>query len=79
MKKTNKRHQGIKSVFNKRFSIKQFSIPIIWIPVVLALVICLVSYLSWSFGRTVNYKLLYESKVEETVRKMVKPEALKRP
>lgn len=66
-------------MFNKRFSIKQFSIPIIWIPVALVLVFCLVSYLSWSFGRTINYKFQYESKVEETVRKMVKPEALKKP
>lgn len=34
-------------------------------------------YASWYFGRIVNYRLSYKSMVEQTVRDMVKQEALK--
>lgn len=34
-------------------------------------------YAGWHFTRTVNYKASYKSMVEETVRDMVKEEALK--
>lgn len=44
----------------------------------LALVISLgFSYGIWRIGRAINYRLSYESMVRETVREMVKREALR--
>ena len=36
-----------------------------------------VFYLCWMGARKLNYQFAYNSQVEETVRKMVKPECLK--
>lgn len=43
------------------------------------LLICLVSYAGYQFNRWWNYSWSYESKVQETVCEMVKPEYLKNP
>lgn len=46
--------------------------------IICVIAIIIVSILGgWWLKRTINYKLFYQSQVEETVRKMVKPEYLK--
>lgn len=42
------------------------------------LALCAVlGYAVWQLERNIHYRLSYEDKVEQTVREMVKPEALK--
>lgn len=44
---------------------------------VIVFFVAIVSYASWQIGRRINYKFSYQSMVQEEVRRMVRPEALK--
>lgn len=39
-------------------------------------IVCIAAWYMWQFGKWVNYKLAYESGVEQTVKELVKPNCL---
>ncbi len=45
--------------------------------IIILLIFAVIGFGMWNIGRTINYKLSYRGMVKETIREMVKKEALK--